>query len=134
MKKISWKKNWPIIVFFWPYIILGYIIFGLIELIGKSLDKAHKEILKYFPLKYIYVEQHTNGDWWYHPRKEGYYRTKRLAEKSFRRSFWWDLDRPHKILEVNNKFPIGYQGDYNSWYSHDCQTFIQNFIEKEHKI
>lgn len=83
--------------------------------------------------RFIFVERHDNGDWWFHPRN-GYFRTKRGAEKGFKRSFWWDLNRPHKILKIPHKFPVGYNGEWNSWYSRDCVTFTQDKMEYKHSI
>ena len=80
--------------------------------------------------RFIFVEQHTNGHFWFHPRT-GYHRTKRGALKSFKRSFWWDLERPYLILEIAQKFPTGYDGDYNSWYTKDCEVFTQDKLEKK---
>ena len=83
--------------------------------------------------KYIFVEQHDNGDWWFHPRN-GYYTTEQAAEDSFSKSFWWDNKRPHKVLKVECHFPNGYYGDWNSWYSRDCVTFTQDIMEYKHSI
>lgn len=80
--------------------------------------------------RFIFVEQHENGYFWFHPRT-GYHRTKRGALKSFKRSFWWDLERPYLILEIAQQFPTGYDGDYNSWYTTDCEVFTQDRLEKK---
>ena len=51
---------------------------------------------------YSLLEQHNDGSWWYHPgcttdKKEE-------AEELFRKMFWWDLDRPHTVIE--HKLPL----------------------------
>lgn len=51
---------------------------------------------------YSYLEKHNDGSWWYHRRS---YETKEEAEESFRKSFWWDIDRKHKIIKHNEQFP-----------------------------
>ena len=55
---------------------------------------------------YSLLEQHNDGSWWYHPRCT--YETEEKAEEGFRKEFWWDLERPHKIIQHNKPFPQGY--------------------------
>jgi len=89
--------------------------------------------LKWRKRKYIFVEQHDNGNWWFHPR-HGYFKTKLGAKRLFKRSFWWDLKRPHKILKITKKFPAGYYGEWCSWYSQDLENFTQDKTEYKHSI
>lgn len=127
-----------------PYITIGYdkyqkrvvIGFGLLQLgIGCISWSTNWESIfkqtrwnKLIDRKYIFVERHNNGDWWFHPRC-GYYRTKRQAEKAFKSHFGYDSTRPHKILKLTKAFPSGYEGDWQSWVTSDLEHFIQ--INKE---
>ena len=46
---------------------------------------------------YSLLEQHNDGSWWYHPGKT--YDTPERVEEAFKKSFWYDLDRPHRVFE-----------------------------------
>lgn len=55
---------------------------------------------------YDFVEQHSDGSWWYHGGwKDNNFCTKKEAEESFRQRLWWDLERPFCILKHRRKFP-----------------------------
>lgn len=51
---------------------------------------------------YSYLERHNDGSWWYHRCS---FNTKEEAEESFRKSFWWDAEREHKIIKHDEPFP-----------------------------
>ena len=55
---------------------------------------------------YSFLERHTDGYWWYHPRST--FDTPEDAEKNFQERFWWDLDRPHIIVKHKVEFPQDY--------------------------
>lgn len=46
---------------------------------------------------YSLLEQHNDGSWWYHPGNT--YNSPEEAEEAFKKIFWWDLDRPHKVIK-----------------------------------
>ena len=48
-------------------------------------------------MMYSLIERHLDGSWWYHPGHT--FDTPEEAEECFKRSFWWDLERPHKVIE-----------------------------------
>ena len=52
---------------------------------------------------YSFLEQHKDGSWWYHPGCT--YETEEEAEEEFKKKFWWDLDRPHKVISHSTPFP-----------------------------
>lgn len=52
---------------------------------------------------YSLLEQHKDGSWWYHPGMT--YETPEECEDRFKASFWWDLDRPHKVIKHSVPFP-----------------------------
>jgi len=52
---------------------------------------------------YSFLEQHNDGSWWYHPGCT--YETEGKAKQGFKKMFWWDLDRPHKIISHSIPFP-----------------------------
>ena len=67
-------------------------------------------------MMYSLIEQHKNGSWWYHPGHT--FATREEAEECFKRSFWWDLDRPHDIIEHDEPLFQEY-----STYTTDGKTF-----------
>ena len=55
---------------------------------------------------YDFVEQHTDGIWWYHGAwGDNNHGTREKAENNFKERLWWDLERPHRILRHRDKFP-----------------------------
>ena len=46
---------------------------------------------------YSLLEQHNDGSLWYHPGWT--FDTKEQAEEKFKKSFWFDENRPHMIIE-----------------------------------
>ena len=46
---------------------------------------------------YSLIEQHKDGSWWYHPGDT--FNTPEEVETCFKETFWWDLERPHKVFE-----------------------------------
>ena len=58
------------------------------------------------------LEQHNDGSWWYHPGCT--YNTREEAEERFKKSFWWDLTRPHFVFEHTEPLP------------QDCSTCTKN--------
>lgn len=55
---------------------------------------------------YDFVEQHLDGSWWYHGGwKDNNFDTRQEAETNFKERFWWDLERPFRILKHMSKFP-----------------------------
>lgn len=46
---------------------------------------------------YSLLEKHNDGTWWYHPGCT--FDSQQAAEDAFKKMFWWDLSRPHKIFE-----------------------------------
>ena len=65
---------------------------------------------------YSLLEQHNDGSWWYHPGWT--FKSEKEAEEKFKKSFWWDEKRPHKI--IRHTVPI--EQDYSTctW---DFHTF-----------
>ena len=68
------------------------------------------------------IEQHFDGCWWYHPRLT--FDSKENAEEGFKKHFWWDLERPHKIIEHIEPFPQKY-----GWYSTDLEKWYENYTD-----
>lgn len=79
---------------------------------------------------YSIAEQHTNGDWWYHPRLT--FKSKKEAEEGFKTHFWWDLERPYKILVHSISFPI--KKDLSSWYSADLKHWFGCFDDEPFEL
>ena len=52
---------------------------------------------------YSLLEQHNDRSWWYHPGCT--YKTEKEAEEAFKKRFWWDLERPYKIISHSIAFP-----------------------------
>ena len=71
---------------------------------------------------YSVLEQHNDGSWWYHPKFT--HDTEKDAEEYFKKAFWWDLDRPHKIVEHTKPFP------QKTISSFDCVHFGFGGIEE----
>lgn len=61
------------------------------------------------------LERHNDGSWWYHPGMT--FGTPEECEERFRSSFWWDLDRPHKVIEHSVPLPK------ETCYTFDFKTF-----------
>lgn len=67
-------------------------------------------------MMYSCLEQHESGDWWYHP---GFtFDSAQAAEDKFAKAFWWDPQRPHRILEHEHPFPQD-----GSIYTTDFENF-----------
>lgn len=48
-------------------------------------------------MMYSLLERHADGSLWYHPGHT--FATPEEVEADFKRTFWWDLDRPHLVFE-----------------------------------
>lgn len=72
------------------------------------------------------VEQHIDGRWWYHPRLT--YNSKDEAREGFKKVFWWDLERPYKIVEHTIPFP------QKTLYSGDCVNWFDNYTEERFEL
>ena len=69
-------------------------------------------------MTYFYIiEQHVDGSWWYHNRINPN-KSREEAEESFKKEFFWDLERTHKIIETTTLLP---DKTLVSW---DCVTWL----------
>lgn len=66
-------------------------------------------------MMYSVLEQHVDGSWWYHTGMTE--STEKAAEEHFNRVFWFDKNRPHKVVAHTKPFP---QKDLSSF---DCKFF-----------
>ena len=79
-------------------------------------------------MTYFYlIEQHLNGSWWCH-QQHNPYKSRDDAEEGFKKVFWWDLDRPHKVIEIATLLPE------KLLYSWDCVTLCNPFGFDKYKV
>ena len=65
---------------------------------------------------YSLLERHIDGPWWYHPGMT--FNTAKQARDAFKRRFWWDLSRVHKVFKHQKPLPQAYDS-----YTTDFKTF-----------
>lgn len=79
-------------------------------------------------MTYFYlIEQHVDKSWWYHPQFNPYNSIKE-AEKGFKKQFWYELDRPHRVIETTSVLP---KKTLCSW---DCEEWFNCFGVDKYKV